>query len=712
MRYRLLNENIPHEIITKVESPLLARILWNRGYCTLDDIEPLINPDSYIPCTPDTIPGLIDAANLISKFKGKIAVYGDYDVDGITATTILVRTLRQAGFDVTYHVPNRFTEGYGMNSGVVRRLAEEGYQLILTCDCGISNHEEIALAKDLGMTVIVTDHHNLPETLVPADIVINPKMLDEDHPCHHIPGVGVAYLLSNAIQEVMDFNLNFESLQLVALGVICDVVPLIKENRYWARAGLNVLNSSNALPGIRALIEVSKISHIDEETVGFQLGPRLNAPGRLASADICVELLLTEDSEQAHHLAYQIEALNEERKMLVNRILGDFKDIVPEGCIVEYNEFWHEGVIGIAAGRLCEAYHVPVVLLTRKEDGVITGSGRSIDDVNIYEALSKVQEHLVKYGGHAKAAGLSTTREKLDTLVKNLKQELSVDQIEEEIAIDMDADLNSVDITAYGEIAKLSPFGEGFARPVFRSFGAHIEEFQIIGEGKHTRLKLSTDSGYVSGIWWNSRLDKRIPNAAIVYRVGVNDFNGCRSVQLEVLSLDTNETQANRSLEIQDLRYLPGNNPPVITGTRIGRFVEGKNAGRGEFNRYGVRLCDTLVLASVPASLKILKDIIQESDCSKLILAYEIDSPRAPLLNRLMGVIKAGSMGKALLSVRRIAVMCEATESAVQKGLALLEASGYLKISYQNGGIQPTLLTEFGTSHADHCDLVLDPSSH
>ena len=231
--------------------------------------------------------------------------------------------------------------------------------------------------------------------------------------------------------------------------------------------------------------------------------------------------LLTEDYDYAYRLACEIDALNEERKILVERILEDFTGIAPEGCIVEYNEFWHEGVIGIAAGRLCEKYHVPVVLMTHKEGGVITGSARSVDGVNLYDALSKVQDYLIKFGGHAKAAGLTTTHDKLEALIKNLKQELTVEQVEQEIVIDMDVDLNSMDIAVYDEIVKLSPYGEGFAPPVFRSFPARVEEFQIIGDEKHTRLKIRTDSGYVSGIWWNSRLERIMPDATVVYRVGL-----------------------------------------------------------------------------------------------------------------------------------------------------------------------------------------------
>ena len=287
MRYTIIdNGPIPEEIIERLGDQVLSTVLWNRGYRSLDEIEVLLNDERYSPCTPDELPGMRQAVdtirNAISEGR-RIAVYGDYDVDGITATVLLIHTLKQAGADVVYHVPNRFTEGYGMNVGVVKQLAVDDVRLIITCDCGISNHEAIKVAKNLGMTVVVTDHHNIPEEPVPADVIVNPKLLDERHHCYNIPGVGVAYLLSLALQNRLGIRLEFEPLQLVALGVVSDVVPLSHENRYWLRQGLKVLNSGEVLPGITALLRVARAEYVDEEVIGYQLGPRLNAAGRISA---------------------------------------------------------------------------------------------------------------------------------------------------------------------------------------------------------------------------------------------------------------------------------------------------------------------------------------------------------------------------------------------------------------------------------------------
>ncbi|HEX2998675.1 MAG TPA: DHH family phosphoesterase, partial [Armatimonadota bacterium] len=286
MKYRLIDRGpVPEEIIDRAGDKVLAAILWNRGIRTADEADALLNPSRYLPCSPAELPALEKAVFLIVSAIGQgrlMTVYGDYDADGVTSTALLVRTLTAAGARVSYHVPNRFTEGYGMNSEVVRRLAAEGCELIITCDCGISNHQEIALASSLGMTVIVTDHHSIPETMVPAEVVINPKYLPPDHACYSIAGVGVAYLLAQALQQRLSFQLDFEPLQLVALGTVSDVVPLTRENRYWVLRGLEIINSDRVLPGIAALIRAAKTDYVDEDTIGFQLGPRLNAPGRLA----------------------------------------------------------------------------------------------------------------------------------------------------------------------------------------------------------------------------------------------------------------------------------------------------------------------------------------------------------------------------------------------------------------------------------------------
>ena len=233
----------------------------------------------------------------------------------------------------------------------------------------------------------------------------------------------MAYLLSQALQEQMGLCLDFEPLQLVALGIVSDVVNLSNENRYWLHQGLKVLNSGDVLPGIKSLINIAGAEYVDEDVIGFQLGPRLNAAGRIATADICAELLLTDDKAKADALAVEIDALNEERKLLVNKVLEDFDNTTPEGCIVEYSPFWHQGVIGIAAGRLCELHHVPVVLMTLKEDGAtVTGSARSNDQINIFDCLTKVKEYLAHFGGHAKAAGLSCELTQMGKLISHLQR--------------------------------------------------------------------------------------------------------------------------------------------------------------------------------------------------------------------------------------------------------------------------------------------------
>ncbi|NLB18572.1 MAG: single-stranded-DNA-specific exonuclease RecJ [Syntrophomonadaceae bacterium] len=696
MRFRLMNNEIPEEFITKTGSSLLATILWNRGYRSLDDIEPFLNPDAYVPSGHDVLPGLFEAAGIIKKTvrnSGKIAIYGDYDVDGITSTALLVRTLREIGGEVVYHIPNRFTEGYGMNSDVIRQLANSDCRLIVTCDCGISNHNEILLAKELGMRVIVTDHHTLPEVMVEADVAVNPKMLDESHPCYYIPGVGVAYLLSQAVQSVMGFELDFDPLQLVALGVICDVVPLAKENRYWAQKGLIALNCEGILVGIKALFEVAKVRYVDEDMVGFQIGPRLNAPGRMASAEICVELLLTDDRERANQLAVKIDALNEERKLLVSQVLHSLEGVEPAGCIVEFNEFWHEGIIGIVAGRLCETYRVPVVLMTGKKDGsIITGSARSVEGVNVFDAFSKVQSLLVKFGGHASAAGLSTTKDKLPELISRLKTELSVEKSETEMFIDLEAEFDYFDLTVYQELKRLAPYGEEFPSPIFRSTGVEVTGFETIGDGKHTRLKLKQSNGSVYGVWWNNLISDIFNDASLAFRIGVNDFNEKQTLQIEVLALEGPQATTGRSLELEDMRYLPGDKPPDYYGPQIGIFAEGLKVDKGTFNRAQIQLCQTLVLATIPPGLTLLKHLVAESRCSKLVLGYEVSTSRPPLLHHLMGIVKAGIKNGADLTIPGIASDCEASDNAIIAGLKLLESSGYLKLEREGNHLNIQLL--------------------
>lgn len=702
MRYRIIdNGPIPREITDRLGDQVLATVLWNRGYRSLDEIEVLLNTDLYSPCSPDELPGMPEAVDVISEAVNegsRIAVYGDYDVDGITATVLLVRTLKKAGADVVYHIPNRFTEGYGMNTGVVKSLAKNDVRLIISCDCGISNHEAVRAAKDLGMNVVVTDHHSIPEEMVPADVIVNPKLLDEKHPCYSIPGVGVAYLLSLSMQKHLGISLDFEPLQLVALGVVSDVVPLSHENRYWLGQGLKVLNSGKVLPGIASLLRVARAEYVDEEVIGFQLGPRLNAAGRISKADTCVRLLLTGDQAEADALATEIDAMNEERKLLVNKVLEDFEGITPEGCIVEYSPFWHQGVIGIAAGRLCELYRVPVVLMTLKEDGMtVTGSARSTEQVHIYEALTRVKDHLTQFGGHAQAAGLSCELSRCETLLAALRRELSAAPYtkEADILVDLELPLDRIGMEVYEQLRLIAPYGEGFTRPVFCSSGVHIADCQRTANGKHTRLNIKNREGLIPAIWWNyDSLPVSLQDVDLIYTIGVNRYQGKTTIQLEIVSMLTRVAATKPRLIVEDLRYLPGISMPLIEGERVGIFVEGRRPKDDyEFARYEVRPCETLALATIPPSITILGDIIKRSECTRLVLAYIRETSPPPLINRLMGVIKAMVSGGERLSIKDMAIACEVTEAGIRTGMLLLEASGFLKLKVHGMELKVTLLT-------------------
>jgi single-stranded-DNA-specific exonuclease len=457
------------------------------------------------------------------------------------------------------------------------------------------------------------------------------------------------------------------------------------------------LNSNEVLPGIQSLLKVAKSGYIDEDIIGFQLGPRLNAPGRITSADICVKLLLTDSQDEADVLAFEIDALNEQRKLLVNQVLEDFEVVKPEGCIVEYSPFWHQGVIGIAAGRLCEKYNLPVVLLTLKEDGItVTGSARSTDTVNIFDHFSEVKGYLIQFGGHAKAAGLSCELSQIEDLISALRRELAVptSNAANDTRVDLDLPIDRIGIEFYEQLRQIGPFGEGFARPVFCSIGVDVADFQLVGNGKHTRLNIKNGDNILPAIWWNNdSLPSSLTGSNIIYTIGINRYKGTSTAQLEIIGLEAKSALTEREITIEDRRHLPGTNPPIIAGEGISIFVEGRRPNNDcEFNRYGVKPCETLVLASIPPNLKMLKDIMKRSNCSRLVLAYTKESSAKPLLGRLMGTIKGMLARGGNLAIKDIAVACEETEAAIRTGLLLLEVSGFLQIHVHGEELQVKLL--------------------
>lgn len=686
---------------------VLASILWNRGYRTPEEVKPFLDPAFYSPADPCSLPGIETAVEIISsslEAGEKICVYGDYDVDGITATALLVRTLNSLGARVSYHLPNRFTEGYGLSSKVIRELAAAGCQLLLTCDCGISNHEEVALANELGMKVVVTDHHSLPDQPVPAAVIVNPKMLEPDHPCRDLPGVGVAYLLAVALCRSLGRSFDERLLQLVALGIVADVVPLCKENRYLLQRGLATLNSEKILPGLEALQRICNLPEIDEERIGFQLGPRLNAPGRVLAPDICVELLLCDDSAEARSLAAEIDLLNTRRRQLVDSIMEDLQDLKADGSVVTFNEFWHQGVIGIAAGRLTEDFQVPAVLMTVKQDGssTVVGSARSPEGINIFECLQEVGEYLDKFGGHAGAAGFSLQRSNLDAFTKALKAELDrylhLAASSELIAVDAEIPLSDITLENYNLLRRLAPFGEGNPAPRFYTPDVEIATCRSIGDGKHQRLTLSQGEDTVTALWWwNQEECEPGSQADVVYTLNKNIFNGTVSVQMVLDCLVEGERipkveTAEEGLQVIDCRFAAGESVELPAGPGVCSFAE-REKRSGTVNRFELHKCDTLVLTEIPPHLTVLKEMISLTRCRKLVLGYPRQLPQSkPFLIRLMGVLKHVAKNGGSTTLEHLASATGELEITVMMGMRTLREAGYLNWEPTGSYIQLSLL--------------------
>ena len=442
-------------------------------------------------------------------------MYGDYDVDGITSTAIFVKYLRELGIDVTWHLPTREGEGYGLNISAVEQIAESGVKLMITVDCGISGIKEVARAKELGLKVVVTDHHSPDNVLPNADAVINPKRIDDESGLPFLAGVGVAFLtLVSLNRELKKRNffvdgkhqinlLNY--MDMVALGTICDTMPLIDLNRAFVSTGLKVLGLRQNL-GLKTLMDLAGIKHPSVYAVGFALGPRLNAAGRLDSAAPALELLLTDNPLIANDLAHKLHQMNQERIDIQNAIMLDATDMANKCCesgkcsLFVCGDNWHGGVMGIIAGRLKDKYNLPTCVATRI-DGMINGSGRSIPEIDlgkiIHEALAK--GILSEGGGHAAAAGFSLNTEQeqdfCEFLEKSVMEQLNGEKPKSEIIVDAEIDASGANMKLIERLSDLEPFGQSNPEPTLVLHGCILKYATVMGNGSHLRGVIRTSNG-------------------------------------------------------------------------------------------------------------------------------------------------------------------------------------------------------------------------
>ncbi|HDK4298360.1 TPA: single-stranded-DNA-specific exonuclease RecJ [Staphylococcus aureus] len=627
-------EYISDELTSKLKlTPIVKKILESKSIIDEQAIESIIS-DTDI--NHDALQ-LSDMTKTIERIKRaiangeKILVYGDYDADGVTSTTILVTTLQLLGAQVGWHIPNRFTEGYGPNELAFRNAHDEGITLIITVDNGIQGHNEIKMVQDLGVDVIVTDHHEIGSTLPEAYAIVHPMHPSFNYPFQQLCGAGVAYKLAQAlIENVPDY---FKAL--VAIGTIADLVSLTDENRSLVKQGLKVLNDQ-CPTSVKALLkEAGYNDNIDEETIGFIIGPRLNAVGRLDDASLACELLMTHDEEEAAFLAEQVEHFNRERKDIVATIteeamaMAEMKVKNGDLFLLLAKENWHEGVLGIVASKIVETFALPTLILNiDREQNHAKGSARSIDQVSMFEILSAHQELIAKFGGHHMAAGMTMDIENIESLaeglnkwMKELSETTSLDPVK---PVDVLLTENDITIKNIRDMNRLRPFGTDFSRPIFEMDDLSVSSVKAIGQQKN-HLKLTLGESNIAALFWqNGHLEPELQDEQpinILGSVQINEWNGNQSPQLIIQDIAMNEQQ------ILDYRSKRKSLPFTENDENIVVLIHPKsdkvNANEYYYGEEIKQQTDKVVLRDLPTSMEDLSNSLQQLQFSQLYIVLQ-----------------------------------------------------------------------------------------
>ena len=705
-------------------SEIIAKLLLNRGITTPEHAKEYLEPSFYKETDPEEIPDLIIAVDRIIEAinnNEKITIFGDYDVDGVTSTSLLITALGQFTENIDFYIPNRLTEGYGLNNEAVKTIAKKHKaNLLITCDCGITNYKETELANELGMDVIITDHHSLPGELPPAVAVLNPKLLPQNHKLHFLPGVGVAYKLAEAllkelsqsviarstegvtkqspnreiVSEIASSGLRLtrndvkkeDLLDLVTLGMIADLAPLVDENRYLVQIGLEKLANTEKI-GLKELLRVCGCKNNNEPTngqaknttkpsvdhIGFGIAPRINAVGRLTDAKLAVKLLTTDNLLEAIHIACELEEQNRQRQILCEETLSDAVTLVSEQvdlkkdkCIVLAKEGWHHGVVGIVASRIVEKFSLPTILIAvDTEQNIARGSGRSIEKLNIVEALVANSNHLEKYGGHKAACGLSIKPENLNNFTNSFKDHvnnlLSQEDIGPVLNIDSEVPFSMLNIEFIKLINQLSPFGLANPVPYFVSKEVEIISIRNIGKnGQHLKLLLKSknndDIKSFEALIWNHDPSVQFnlkDIVKIVYTPKFNFYNGEVFIQLEVKDIELKHsdvtirqkdkvtTQQSGEVKIFDFRKsdlkLKAQSSLYFAEIEQKNFLPLKTYSRSKISK-----AENLVFLEIPPDENVFLNIVRKVEPLNIYLAFSQYSTVNPqsCLKRLIGMLK------------------------------------------------------------------------
>lgn len=528
---------------------LLASILVNRNI-EEDKIEAFLNPTRKSFHDPFLMPDMKKAVDRILKAmqnKEKIIIYGDYDVDGITSITVLKSFLEDRGVHVDSYIPNRLEEGYGLNKPAIEKIAENKYQLMITVDCGISGIEEIEYANSLGIETIVTDHHEVGDSLPNAIAIVDAKRKDNEYLCRDLAGVGVVFKLIQAIGIKLGLEEKeyLKYLDIVCIGTISDIVPLVDENRAIAKLGLLLVRQTKNL-GLQSLLMSSGYKNIDSTTISFGVAPRINACGRMGHADEALNLFLSKDIYEVNELTKKLNEYNKIRQETEKNIYEDAVNQIEQNKLNEKNAIivsgknWHHGVIGIVSSKITDLYFKPSILLCN-EGEFSKGSGRSIPGFDLHQALMQCQDTIDRFGGHAMAIGITIKTDKFQEFAEefeNVAKEAKIDEIIPIINIDAKIELNEINKEMVESLKLLEPYGEGNKMPIFAFRNLKIDSIRALSEGKHIKLTLKDNNNIINAIGFN------LGKIAEDYRIGdkidvvgtleINSFNGVDSLQINV----------------------------------------------------------------------------------------------------------------------------------------------------------------------------------
>ncbi len=695
--------------------PLIAQILAQRGLTDPSAVRAFLDPQQYAPASslelPDMEPAAVRLAQAIDQGQ-TIGVWGDFDVDGQTATTLLVEALRSLGATVIYHIPVRADEGHGVNLPGLQRLLGQGIDLLLTCDTGVAAHDAVAFARGQGVDVLITDHHDLPAALPDAHAVVNPKRLPPTHPLRELPGVGVAYkVVEELLRRFGRSETSRQYLDLTALGIVADLATLTGDTRYLLQLGLAELRRTPRL-GLQALLRNAEINpeHLNEEHIAFALAPRLNALGRLGDANPIVEFLTTADLGRARVLATQLEGLNAQRQLLTSQVfqaaLAQIErdpSLAEQAAIVLAHPAWPAGVIGIVASQLVERFRRPTVLIAAPPGELARGSARSVEGCNITAAIAAQADLLAGFGGHPMAAGLAIAPERIPEFRRRLAQTvqsmLGDTPAEPVLAIDGYLSLPDLSFDLVIDLERLAPFGPGNPSPILATRDLHLVSQKQVGRAKEHRVLTvaDADGNTQEVIWWDAA-NWPAPEGRfdLAYEARASTYRGQPGVQIvwrDARPIIEAPVELRPSIQVVDHRY-SADALAVLRALRsdvdviVWREGDAAEAIDG-YDRYTLPTCAHLAIWTTPPGRSELQTVLQRVQ-PRVVYLFGVDPQAAGLdafLQRLAGLTKHALRANAgQTTVAALAAATAQRESTVCLGLDWLAERGHLSLTYRADG--------------------------